>query len=89
MTLLLIIETALLIVAIYVVRNLLFKNEALEDILNNALGGVQSTLDEMRKIDLLGSFESDDEVGGTFHALEDIVQDLVTFLSTGEDDITE
>ena len=85
MIILILIETTLLIVAAYVIRNLLLKTETLEDILNNSQGAIQSTLDKMREIDLLGSFESDDEVGGTFHALDDIVHDLAAFLGVEKD----
>ena len=88
MIILSILLTTLLIVAVYVIRNLLLKLEILEDALNNFQSTIQSTLDEMQEIDILGSFESDDEVGGTFHALKDLVQDLATFLGV-EEDVTE
>lgn len=66
-------------------RNLLFKTETLEDMLYNTQNTIQTALDQMRDIDILGAFESDDEVGGTFRAMERIVQDLATFLGTEED----
>jgi len=57
------------------------KNEVLADYINefdnrqdNTLHQLETMLSEMREIDLRGSFESDDEVGGVFSELKDIIE---------------
>jgi hypothetical protein len=40
----------------------------------NTLQTLESMLDEMRQLDLKGSFESDDEVGVVFTELKDVIK---------------
>jgi len=40
----------------------------------NTLQTLESMLDEMRQLDLKGSFESDDEVGVVFSELKDVIK---------------
>ena len=62
------------------VRNLLKRNEQLEDRVIQTIAStrdnVSSALDEMRKIDNKQAFEKDDEVGVTFNELKKIVENL-------------
>ena len=62
------------------VRNLLRQNEQLEDDLVGTINGVVQTItqanDRMKKADIRGSFESDDEVGSVFTELKSIVEEL-------------
>jgi hypothetical protein len=65
---------------LYGVRNLLKQNEQLEDTLSevvlNTTQTLTDTLEEMKRIDLRGSFESDDEVGSVFQQLKSIIEKL-------------
>ncbi len=68
------------LVLLYGVRNLLKQNEQLEDTLSevvlNTTQTLTDTLEEMKRIDLRGSFESDDEVGSVFQQLKFIIEKL-------------
>ena len=74
------IAVVLLVFGIY---NLLRKNEALEDELDNSDAYIQSVYDSMKnaynrmiKIDRLGSFESDDESGYIFDEIKSSMENL-------------
>lgn len=41
---------------------------------------VNSAHDAMREVDIRGSFEADDEVGGTFKTIQQIIDDLDKFV---------
>jgi|TARA_B110000259_G_scaffold158264_1_gene180575 hypothetical protein len=43
-------------------------------IVDNTLQRLEAMLEEMRKLDLKGSFESDDEVGVVFKELKDVIE---------------
>jgi len=67
----------------YGTYNLLRKNEALEDELDNSDAYIQSVYDSMKnaynrmiKIDRLGSFESDDESGYIFDEIKSSMENL-------------
>ena len=68
------------IVLLIGVRNLLKQNEQLEDRLvetnNSVKNSVQSSLDNMRKLDNKQVFEKDDEVGVSFNEIKKIIEDL-------------
>tara|TARA_E500000081_G_C5910867_1_gene252003 strand:- start:22 stop:288 length:267 start_codon:yes stop_codon:yes gene_type:complete len=68
------------LVLLYGVRNLLKQNEQLEDTLSEVVLNTAQTLtdalEEMKKADLRGSFESDDEVGSVFQQLKSIIEKL-------------
>lgn len=79
-----------LLVAIYIVRNLLKKMETLEDNIDELVKNiaeydsfyedlkhrVNGSNSRLKQIDRLGSFEADDETGVIFKELKDIVNDL-------------
>ena len=61
--------------------NFVKRNEQLEDIIKEyddrqaqTKEGLQMMLNQMREIDLRGSFEADDEVGAVFTQLKDIIE---------------
>jgi hypothetical protein len=61
--------------------NFVKQNEKLNDSIQNYIERelkteitLDSMLDEMREIDLNGSFESDDEVGSTFTQLKELIE---------------
>ena len=71
------------LVLLYGVRNLLKQNEQLEDTLSevvlNTTQTLTDTLEEMKRIDLRGSFESDDEVGFIFKEIKNTIKQLDRF----------
>ena len=50
-----------------------FQNEYVE-FEENTIQTLQNMLDEMKALDIRGSFESDDEVGVVFNELKDIIE---------------
>ena len=77
------------IVAIFVIRNLLRQNDALEDLneklvatLYDMQTGLAATIERMREIDLRGAFESNDQVGVVFRAMLGMVNELKRFLES-------
>ena len=77
---LLVISGLLNIILAFSIRNLLKQNEELEDTLVDVVNGtrikLESALQQMRDIDTREVFEKDDEVGSTFEALKNIIEDL-------------
>ena len=67
-------------VFLYGVRNLLKQNEQLEDALTDVVMSTNQTISEaveqMKTVDIRGSFESDDEVGSVFESLKAITDRL-------------
>ena len=68
------------LVLLYGVRNLLKQNEQLEDslteVVNDTNQTITKTLEDMQRVDIRGSFESDDEVGSVFTELKSITDKL-------------
>jgi len=68
------------LVFLYGVRNLLKQNEQLEDALTDVVMSTNQTISEaveqMKTVDIRGSFESDDEVGSVFESLKAITDRL-------------
>ena len=50
-----------------------FQNEYVE-FEENTIQTLQNMLDEMKALDIRGSFESDDEVGVVFNELKDVIE---------------
>ncbi len=75
-----------LIVSIYIIRNLLIKNERYEDTLaayQNFISQFQRQVQEsekkLKEIDSKGLFDSDDEVGWFFTQLKEIQKNISEF----------
>mgnify|MGYP001203225798 FL=1 len=68
------------LVLLYGVRNLLRQNEQLEDNLSDLVidtnQTISSAVEQMKQVDIRGSFESDDEVGSVFDSLKAIIERL-------------
>jgi hypothetical protein len=64
------------IVQLYIIVNLYTKCDSLEQWVDSTYLQIQNTLQEMRDLDSIGAFESDDEVGSTFKALEETLNKL-------------
>lgn len=70
---------SLLIISIYIIRNLLKKTEKQEDIilyqqkyLTNVSEVISFCDDELKKIDEKGTFKSDDEIGFFFEKIQNL-----------------
>ena len=75
-----------LVIFIYILRNLIVKVEKYEDsgeLLQNILKAIQSTLEDSQKhlneLDKRGVFQSDDEVGYLFEQLKEVQNELNRF----------
>ena len=86
MAILLVILCIIIIVMIYVIRNLLIKNEKQEDILTGYmvyLNKISKIIDEsdkkLQEIDHRGSFKADDEIGFFFESVKNIQTILNSF----------
>lgn len=86
-TTVIIILSTLLIVSIYIIRNLLIQNKKYEDIVEKQvsyLRGLSTLLrvseQRLKEIDERGSFEADDEVGIFFTELKDTYRNIEQFL---------
>ena len=90
------ISIVLNIVLLYGVRNLLKKNEQQEDVLARYLNYMDSLsktieyIDEkLKKIDLKGTFQSDDEIGWFFREVQGMQSKLLNFKLIDEKDDRE
>jgi hypothetical protein len=76
----------ILIVSSYIIRNLLFKLEKFEDVVENqaqyitAVGDlIKDSNEKLKEVDSKGTFKSDDEVGYFFETLKQIQSNLDQF----------
>ena len=90
------VSVVLNIVLLYGVRNLLKKNEQQEDVLVRYLDYMDSLsktieyVDEkLKKIDLKGTFQSDDEIGWFFREVQGMQSKLLNFKLIDEKDDRE
>ena len=75
----------------YTTYNLLRKNEALEDaieeqevVIADVAEKIDSSMAQMKDIDKLGSFEADDETGFIFKNLYEIISELEQYYGSEE-----
>ena len=71
---------------IYVIWNLLRKTELLETWVEEFTTTIDSVNDEIKTIDALGSFESDDETGAIFKQIQETVNKLTILRGEDVDD---
>ena len=71
---------------IYVIWNLLRKTELLETWVEEFTTTIDSVNDEIKTIDALGSFESDDETGAIFKQIQQTVNKLTILRGEDVDD---
>ena len=64
------------VIGSYVIWNLYTKCDNLEQWVDATYLQIQDTLQEMRNLDTIGAFESDDEVGSIFKSLEEALSKL-------------
>ncbi len=81
-----ILETGLVIfiiadvVGCYVIWNLMKKTELLESWMEETSKMVQTTYDELQKIDSTGHFEADDEIGSIFDGIKLTIENLNDYI---------
>jgi len=79
MEIIIIILSALLIVAGFAIRNLLKKNESLEDFITKQSEAIAQCDRRLHQIDNRGSFVADDEIGWFFQEVKKIQEAINEF----------
>ena len=74
-----IILTIVIITSIFVIRNLIMKNEKLEDFITKQSEAIQSCDQRLKTVDDRGIFKSDDEIGWMFKEIQKIQDALNEF----------
>jgi hypothetical protein len=74
-----IILTAVVVTSIFMVRNLVIKNERLEDFIAKQSEAIVACGIRLNQLDQKGSFHSDDEIGFFFKEVERIQEALNEF----------
>tara|TARA_B100000085_G_scaffold272561_1_gene287126 strand:+ start:1396 stop:1662 length:267 start_codon:yes stop_codon:yes gene_type:complete len=74
-----IILTAVIVIQVYVIINLLVKTEKLETWVENFTQQVTKVHEDLNDIDQSGAFESDDEVGTIFKQIKLTINELEQF----------
>ena len=64
---------------IYVIWNLITKQESLEDWVTDFINTIEKVQTDLKKIDYKGYFESDDEVGAIFEQIKATINQLDRF----------
>ena len=67
------------IVMIYVIWNLITKQEMLEDWIEDFIQTIEKVQKDLKQIDYRGSFEADDETGVIFDQMKTLIQQLDRF----------
>ena len=70
----------------YVIWNLMRKTELLETWVGEFTNTIDSVNNEIKRIDVLGSFESDDETGAIFKQIQETINRLNTLRGEDVDD---
>lgn len=73
--------------------NLLRKNEAIEDVIeeqevliSDIAAKIDSSMSRMKELDRLGSFEADDETGFVFKNIYEVISELEEYYGTQEEE---
>ena len=81
------------LVFLYTTINLLRKNEAHEDVIeeqevliSDIAAKIDSSMARMKEIDKIGSFEADDETGFIFKNLYDVISELENYYGSQEEE---
>lgn len=64
---------------IYVIWNLIIKQEMLEDWIEDFIQTIEKVQKDLKQIDYRGSFEADDETGVIFDQMKALIQQLDRF----------
>ena len=71
--------TLSIIISFFVIRNLLIKNEKLEDFITKQSDAINSCNERVKQIDTRGTFSADDEIGWFFEEVKKIQEALNEF----------
>ena len=71
------------------IRRALNRTEGYDEFFEAMQNRLKSTIQTMRSIDIRGSFESDDEVGGVFQQMKAMIEALDVFIITESADAEE
>ena len=71
--------TLVITVSFFIIRNLILKNEKLEDFISKQSEAIQSCDQRLKQIDDKGIFYSDDEIGWFFREVQKIQDALNEF----------
>jgi len=82
----LILSLILNVVLVLGIRRAMNRTEGYDEFFQAMQSRLTTTIQTMRSIDLRGSFESDDEVGGVFQQMKVMIEALDVFLVSEEDD---
>ena len=74
--LLIILLTLSITISFFVIRNLLIKNEKLEDFITKQSDAINSCNERVKQIDTRGTFSADDEIGWFFEEVKKIQEAL-------------
>ena len=66
-------------ISFFVIRNLLIKNEKLEDFITKQSDAINSCNERVKQIDTRGTFSADDEIGWFFEEVKKIQEALNEF----------
>ena len=72
--------TAVIIISFFIIRNLLKKNEILEDFIAKQSDAIQECDRRLKEIDDKGIFYADDEIGWLFKEIQKIQDALNEFM---------
>ena len=78
-TILIIIITLVVTISFFAIRNLIKKNEAMEDFINKQSEAIAACDNRLKTIDQKGSFYADDEIGWFFKEVKKIQEALNEF----------
>ena len=78
-TILIIIITLVVTISFFAIRNLIKKNEAMEDFINKQSEAIAACDNRLKTIDQKGSFYADDEIGWFFKEVQKIQEALNEF----------
>ena len=91
MVLFIVLLSVLTLILGYTTYNLLRKNEAIEDVveeqeilISEIAERIDSSMARMKEIDRLGSFEADDETGFVFKNMYEIISELENYYGSQE-----
>tara|TARA_R110000803_G_scaffold59522_4_gene118217 strand:+ start:1736 stop:2017 length:282 start_codon:yes stop_codon:yes gene_type:complete len=81
------------LIFLFGVINLLRKNEAYEDVveeqevlISDIASKVDDSMKKMKEIDTIGSFEADDDVGFIFKSLYEVIEELERYYGSKEEE---
>jgi len=81
------------VVFLFSTINLLRKNEAYEDVvleqellISDIAAKIDSSMEKMKELDKLGSFEADDEKGFIFKNLYEVIEELEKYYGTQKEE---